>query len=91
MASRPKTHQRSAAGLPIREKTHGGLGDDCVERQSGYQLRTKGIYCDFGGILHASIHALATPPVFLLFRRAMVTALAIVASEIFAPIPYRLA
>jgi hypothetical protein len=59
--------------------------------QSGYQLRTKGIYCDFGGILHASIHALATPPVFLLFRRAMVTALAIVASEIFAPIPYRLA
>ena len=49
--------------------------------QSGYQLRTKGIYGDFGGILHASIHALATVPVFLLFRPAMVTALAIVASE----------
>src|SRR5882757_6970816 len=31
--------------------------------QSGYQLRTKGIYGDFGGILHASIHALATLPV----------------------------
>ncbi len=50
--------------------------------QSGYQLRTKGIYGDFGGILHASIHALATLPVFLLFLPAIGTALVIAAAEL---------
>ena len=49
--------------------------------QSGYQLRTKGIYGDFGGILHASIHGLATLPVFLLFHAATKTLVAIVVSE----------
>ena len=49
--------------------------------QTDYQLRTKRIYGHPGGLLHASLHALATSPVFLLLKPPLGLALAIVATE----------
>lgn len=49
--------------------------------QSAYQLRTKRIYGHPGGMLHASVHALATTPVFILLTPSLGLALAIVAAE----------
>lgn len=49
--------------------------------QTDYQMRMKRIYLHPGGLSHASVHALATVPVFLLLRPSIGLALGIVAVE----------
>jgi len=51
--------------------------------QNDYELPSKGTYGHPGGILHASIHALATTPIFMLLRPALRLAIAIVVAEFF--------
>ena len=51
--------------------------------QCEYQLRGKRSYGNLGGALHASLHALATTPIFYLLNPSFGLALTIVASEFF--------
>ena len=51
--------------------------------QNDYQLRSKRTYGHLGGALHATVHALATTPIFILLRPSFGLALAVVAAEIF--------
>ena len=49
--------------------------------QTEYQVRTKGIYGHFGGILHAGLHILGTIPALVIFDAPPVTAAAILGIE----------
>jgi hypothetical protein len=51
--------------------------------QNDYQRRAKRSYGEFGGALHALVHALATTPVFFLLGPSLGLALAVVAAELF--------
>ena len=51
--------------------------------QNDYQLRAKRTYGDVGGALHASLHTLATLPVFILLRPSLGLAVAIIGAELF--------
>ena len=51
--------------------------------QNDYQLRAKRRYGDIGGALHASLHALATLPIFVLLRPSPGLAIAVVVAELF--------
>lgn len=50
--------------------------------QTAYQARTKGSYGHIGGLLHASIHAVGTGLVLLLFRVDADTLIAVVLAEL---------